>query len=1246
MKKILGLDLGAASIGWALVSEQGNENDSENKVQILGMGSRIIPYEGTEGRDFSSGTGESRNSIRTKARTIRKGYDRYQLRRKYLTDVLKKYNMMPGEREINLTKMELWELRSKAAKQEITLPEFGRIMLLINQKRGYKSCRNEANMDKKDTEYVAQVKRRHTVLNERGITVGQYFWQHLCKDQYFRIKDNVFPREAYIDEFDKICTIQRKAHSVLTGELIEKIRDEIIFYQRQLKSQKGLVSVCELEGRTFRKGNKEFFVGPRVAPKSSPVFQLAKIWENINNIKINDSNGDEISISLEKKKEIYEHLDNNERLTKTDLLRILELKKDSCYVNKQIDKGIQGNTTKTAIIKCLNGNSHYDELMRFELKLIINSEEVYLYDKKTGEVLNSKERKYLDCSIEREPLYRLWHTIYSIGDFNECQRILCEKFEIDEITAGKLAALDFGRQGFGNKSVKAIRKILPYLMEGDCYSDALSYAGYDHIFSMTTEENADRKLSDRIKPIQKNSLRQPVVEKILNQMVNVVNSIIDVHGKPDEIRIELARELKQSKEERSDAEREINKRERENDRIVKLLSEFGHRATRNNIIKWRLYEEINNEEKKLNAMCIYCGQPISISEALLGNEVDVEHIIPKSRLFDDSQSNKTLAHRRCNANKGDMTAYDFMKGKSEKEFNDYIERVNNLYSNNIIRRSKRDKLLMPETKIPDNFIDRQLRESQYISRKAREVLNSVCRNVWCTSGQVTSELRHYWGWDDVLMNLQLPKYKLLELTDIKEWESENGRKKHSKEVIKDWSKRDDQRHHAVDALTIACTKQSYIQRFNTLNSSKTREDMYKVVEERSDSFREKLSLLEKFIISQKPIQVSDVQEAVSKVLISFKAGKKVAVRGTRKVGKFGARRIVQKNILVPRGPLSEESVYGRINIVEKKKPVKYLFENPHLILKPYIKSLVEERIKCFSGDVRKAIASLRKEPIYLDDEKKRLLEYGSCYKQEFVIKYPIDINFNKIDKVIDPKIKEILETRLRKFDNKPKLAFKDIQKEDESIVKWYEDEGLIRPIKSARCFTGLAAVVPVRKDSNGRDTGFVKPGNNHHVAFYSDTEGNISEHVCTFWHAVERKKYGLPVIIKNTNEIWDTIQNKEDGFYPESFLKMLPEPNLKLEISLQQNEMLILGMLKDDAEKSIKIKDYKSISYNLYRVQKLGSCDYTFRHHLETKIIDDEYVKKGRRAIRVNSTKALFALNPLKVKLDCIGRIINNAISC
>ena len=181
---------------------------------------------------------------------------------------------------MELPTLDLWKLRSDAANEseDITAEQLGRIFYMLNQKRGYKSARSEANMDKKDTDYVAEVKSRFEEIKAKGKTVGENFYDELLvannENQYFRVKEKVFPREAYIDEFDKIIEAQKAKHSFLTEEVIEKLRNEIIFYQRKLKSQKGLISLCEFE--SFEKKIKDEngneitkVVGARVSPRTS-----------------------------------------------------------------------------------------------------------------------------------------------------------------------------------------------------------------------------------------------------------------------------------------------------------------------------------------------------------------------------------------------------------------------------------------------------------------------------------------------------------------------------------------------------------------------------------------------------------------------------------------------------------------------------------------------------------------------------------------------------------------------------------------------------------------------------------------------------------------------------------------------------------------------------------------------------------------------------------------------------------------
>jgi CRISPR-associated endonuclease Csn1 len=1255
-KKILGLDLGISSIGWAIIEE------FEEKSQILGLGSRIIPLSNDDKEEFSTGNSISKNQKRTLKRTQRKGYDRYQLRRSALCKKLQELGMLPDADLMNLNSLQLYGLRDKALNGKIELKEIGRIFYHLNQKRGYKSSRSDTNLDKKDTDYVAQVKSNYSKILDERKTIGQHFYTQLQADKYFRIKDIIFPREAYIEEFNAICNEQKKYHSQLSDEVISVLRDRIIYYQRPLKSQKGLVSICEFEGinRVDHRGN-EIFTGPKVTPRSSPLFQLCRIWETVNNISLKTKNAEgskykwsDFIPTIEQKRDIVAYLFKNKQLTSSELLKILNLNKSDVYLNKQIERGIKGNHTYADIEAIIQNK----DLLQFNIAIIEDQSKGFIIDKRTGEIISEEQKYIVDPSIEKEPFYHLWHTIYSIKDLEECALALQNKFSISLEEAEKLAKLDFTKDGFGEKSSKAIRKILPYLMKGYQYSDACMLAGYNHSNSLTNDEKEKIITADKLSLLSKNSLRQPVVEKILNQMIHVVNALIDRFGKPDEIRIELARELKQSKDERNEADKQNSLNKKQHDLICKRLEELGLPQTRKMILKYKLIfpakDKKWNEASAVN-QCIYCGESFQLAEALNGSNFDVDHIIPQAMLFDDSQTNKVLVHRKCNKDKTNTTAYDYISSKGEAALMDYLNRVDDWYKRGIISYSKLQRLktsyndylerkkLKKETeadkRLWESFIDRQLRESAYIARKAKFILAKVCRNVYSTEGAITAKLRKIWGWEDTLMQLQYPKFKELQLTETKVWESNYGSNQHSKEEIIGWSKRDDHRHHALDALTIACTKQGFIQRLNTLNSSEVRDQMKKEIEVETSEYQERMNLLEKYLFKERPFKTEEVKQALAKVLISFKAGKKAASTGTRKIKVNGKKQVIQRGVIIPRGALSEESVYGKIKMLDRNKPVKYLFENPHLILKGYIKEKVEERLRAHENDIKKAISSLKKDPIYLDAQKTIELKYGSCYKEEVVIKYPItQIKAKDLPYIIDKRVRDIVEARLKQFNNKEKEAFKDLDKHP----VWYNEEKKI-PIKTVRMLTGLSAVEAVKEDEHGKQIGFVKPGNNHHIAIYKDQDGNFHEHLCTFWHAVERKKYKLPIVIKNTQEVWNKIFEANDQ-YAQSFLDKLPKDGLELSFSLQQNEMFLLGLDYDMIESAIANNELSILSQNLYRVQKLtivGVSDLNiwFRHHLETSVDSTNEFKLARRFINVRSIGGLLKEKPVKVTISKIGEI-------
>ena len=1221
-KKIVGLDIGTTSIGWAVISQI-----EGGKTKIEGLGSRIIPLATDEKNEFEAGNAISKNQKRTQKRTQRKGYDRYQLRKKDLCKKLEEMGMVPEPALFSIPALELYFLRSNATHEQITLPQLGRILFHLNQKRGYKSSRKDETKDKKETDYVAEVNSRYEKIKQDNITVGQYFYKGLINDERYRIKDQIFPRAAYIEEFNIICKKQQEYYpEILTDRNIQQLRDEIIYYQRLLKSQKGLVSVCEFEGKWYKnKDGKEILSGPKVTPRSSPLFQVCKLWETINNITINSKRGEAFVISLDKKNELFNYLDNHEKLSETELFKILGIgKNDGYYGNKQLSKGLQGNLTKTAIVKILKDQTDLDKLIAFDLS-IESYEEA---DVSSGEVVN---RKRITAEVEKQPLYKLWHILYSIPEEKDIIKKLSHDFKLSEDVARQLAKLDFTKGGFSNKSAKAIRNILPHLQQGAKYSDAMTLAGYNHSDSITAKENLIRPLRDRLKLLPKNSLRQPVVEKILNQLINLVNAIIEQYGKPDEIRIELARELKQSLDERNNAFKNNTKRETENKTIAERLSkEYRVKANRRNIEKWRLYEQTDGN-------CLYCGNKIELSDFLNGDESDVEHIIPKAKIFDDSFQNKVISHRKCNKAKDNLTAYDYMLTQSTEQLNRFEESVAQLYKDRKITKAKRDKLLMTEAKIPTDFIARQLRETQYIARKSREILQEVCRNVWATSGSVTEKLRKLWGWEEALMHLQLEKYKAAGKTEWVEFES-NGQT-HKKERILGWTKRDDHRHHAIDALTIACTQQGFIQRINTLNSKHTRDEM--LAEVKDQVYKEKLTLLEKSLLTKRPFDTAVIETHASQILISFKSGKKVATLGKRKVRKNGKSIVKQEGIIIPRGALSEESVYGKIRR-RKYQTVKLStsFTDVDSIVNKTHKALIKQRLAESDNDPAKAFKALSKNPIWSDNSKTNALTAVEImtFNDEYVIKYPIgSLTVKDLPSIVDNGVRNAIEKRLAEHNNNPKEAFKDL----ENKPVWFNEEKRI-PIKTVRCYTGLDAVAPVKYNEAKKAIGFVKPGNNHHIAIYVNKEGKKVEHAVTFWDAVERKMNGLPVIIRNPKEIWDSVLSEKEK-YTQDFLNKLPEDGWTYLTSMQQNEMFVFNLNLETLTEAIQNKDYSIISKNLFRVQKLSSLlsGWWFRHHLETSVSDkEEGVVLKKKLGRLIVIQSLENLSGIKVKLDALGQIV------
>ena len=1183
-KHVLGLDLGVGSIGWCLIALDAQGDPAE----ILGMGSRVVPLTNLgDDKAFSKGKAFTANQERTARRTMRRGFARYQLRRYRLRRELEKVGMLPDAALIQLPLLELWELRERAATagRRLTLPELGRVLCHINQKRGYRHVKSDAaaivgdeGEKKKDSNsaYLAGIRANDEKLQDEHKTVGQYFAEQLRQNQSesptggisYRIKDQIFSRQRYIDEYDQIMAAQRVYYpDILTDEFIRMLRDEVIFMQRPLKSCKHLVSLCEFEkqekvmrvqqddgkgGRQLVERRVKF--GPKVAPKSSPLFQLCRIYEAVNNIRLTRPDGSPRDITPEERDKIVAHLQSSASLSFAALKKLL---KEKAIIADQLTtkSGLKGNSTRVALAAALQPYPQYHHLLDMELETRMMS--VQLTDEETGEV-TEREVAVVTDSYVRQPLYRLWHILYSIEEREAMRRALITQLgmkeeDLDGGLLDQLYRLDFVKPGYGNKSAKFICKLLPQLQQGLGYSEACAAVGYRHSNSPTSEEITERILLEKIPLLQRNELRQPLVEKILNQMINLVNALKAEYG-VDEVRVELARELKMSREERERMTRQNGERKKANDKVAEKIQKCGLFPTKSRIRKYMLWEEAGRQ-------CLYCGRSIDEKQCLNGDDMEVEHIIPKSVLYDDSYGNKTCACRRCNKEKGNRTALEYIRAKGWED--EYMERINERLKAKKISYSKYQRLRWLKEDIPSDFLERQLRLTQYISRQAMAILQQGIRRVSASEGGVTARLRSLWGYDDILHTLNLDRYDSMGETERVSREGETTEKLR----IKDWSKRKDHRHHAIDALVVASTRQGYIQRLNRVSSESEREAMSGEIEMQKVTKTDKLSLLERWLTQRPHLSVRAVSDKVAEILISYRPGKRVVTRGRNIYRKKTAdgREVtcVQRGVLVPRGELMEASLYGKI------------------------------------------------------------LSQG---RERIVKRYPLHTLKGE---VVDPRLRELIAEYNQEITSKVKAKGAPL----------YLDAAEKQEVRSVRCYVdkpSVAKAIPIRFDECGRAITFVQSGNNHHLALYRTPKGKLVGSIVTFWDAVDRARYGIPLVITHPREVMEQVLQRGD--IPEQVLSLLPPSDWVFVDSLQQDEMVIIGLSDEELQRALEAQDYRKLSEHLYRVQKLSAGKYFIRYHLDTDVDEDNRSGRIPKFYQL-SLDAYKKNNVRKVRVDLLGRI-------
>lgn len=1202
MKKILGLDIGVSSVGLAIVT--GNE---EKKIEKLAV--RVIPEDIDFHGKFYTGNTASKNLARTEKRGIRRNNQRFKQRRDKLYRLLESHQMFPSQNLFELKTLGLYEIRAKAVSEQITLEELGRVLILLNQRRGFLSNKKSNSDEESSTEYKERIKQLESDLN--GKTIGQKIYQELLNTPYVHaitIRERTYLRKTYLEEFDRIWDTQQKYYpDILTGNLdddnikgslYDSIRNKTIYFQRPLKSQKGLVSTC-----LFEKHH-------RAITKTSPYFEIFRIWQRLNDLNWKTSDGKTHYPSQEQKDELFQQLFYHVEPKSKYKLTVSKIKKVLGYGTRE---KIYLNFTE------LDGSRTYTILKKALLDAEVNNPEQYLF-------FSPFEKD------EKGGLFELWHITYSLPTENEIKNALIKRFHFNETQASLIASTINYNSDYGSLSTRAIKKILPYLQKGMPYSDACNQVDYDHSGYKTKIE-----LQEKLSPISPNQLRNPVVEQVLNQVVNMVNIAIDEHGPFDEVRVELARELRNSAKTRKTITQKNARNKKENEKIrKKLKEEYGYSIVNGRDVKrYTLWEESNKK-------CLYCDQLISKHDFLHGL-AEIEHILPKSRSFNNAMSNFMLAHQKCNANKGQMTAYDFMESKGEAYLDAYIEKVNDLYDNGSnkarISKTKFDNLMCKGEDIPSDFVERMKKDSQYIALSAVKILKTICENTYTTTGQVTDLLRKEWGLKQLLQDINYHKYEAIDQIETKQIKVKDNQPK-TITVIKDWSKRDDHRHHAVDALICALTDQKIIFKLNNLNKlyhyhrdamSKEELDAFEKVNEGKFDLKEFVDQSAYEFDCPIPNIRKETKSHLENIFISFK-------KNNGKVLTPSINPANEQKCWTPRGRLHEETVMGQAKIIEKNT-VKLTpnFQQTNAIAHPQLKKIIEDHLHQHNQNPKIAFS------------KKTLQKTPLLFKEKEITEVPVFVDIHtkrvtlatitpkQIQEITDKKTQSIVEKRYLESGEDSKKAFGNL----DTQPLWLNEEKGIQIKRVTVRDNSKTIATTIKRDHFGQEintnesnipTNHVITGGNHHALVYKTDEDKYAVKVISFWDAVA---IGL-VNIEGSGKPYPIINRQDD---PElgSFL-----------YSMQINDLFVLDLKhskQPQEENEIDFYDPKNrekVSQHLFRVQKMSpsgnSIDVFLRHHLETTVSRDKKELRGITWERLSSTKSLSRLT--KIKTNHLGNLI------
>ncbi|HLP04804.1 MAG TPA: HNH endonuclease domain-containing protein [Paludibacter sp.] len=1118
-------------------------------------------------------------------------------------------------------------------------------------------------------------------------TVGTYIYDTLLKNPTQKINGKLvrtIERKFYRDELKQILSKQTEFHAELqnnallnscieelypyneahrniltSNDFVKLFVDDIIFYQRPLKSKKSLISNCKFEYRTYKDTEGVVQKEPiKCVPKSHPLYQELRLWKFVKDLRIYEREK-----TIDGKFYTDYNVTNDFIKSEEDLVELFD------WLNDR--KEIKQDTLLSSFFK-IKKRKKGDEKLPYRWNYVEDKE--YPCNETHAQIINrlAKIKDVTADFLTKEKEMELWHILYSVSDKNEIEKALKtfgRKNKLSNEFVEVFKKFPPFKSEYGSYSEKALKKLLPLMRMGKYWNynaisdktrdriDKLLTAEFDESIQNQVREKAiqltttndfkglpewlasyivynrhseaseytkwktHHDLDEYLKEFKQHSLRNPIVEQVITETLRVVRDIWKKYGEIAEIHVELGREMKNPADKRAAMTKQISENENTNLRIKALLAELANDANVENVRPYspsqqeilKIYEdgvlksgiEIDDDISKISKLAQpskseliryklwleqkyrspYTGEMIPLGK-LFTSAYQIEHIIPQSRYFDDSLSNKVICESVVNGNpyKDNQLGYEFVSKnegrivpelstahKTVKIFNlnEYETFVKQHYGKNS---GKMKKLLMED--IPEAFIERQLNDTRYISKVVKGLLSNIVReedeteptskNVIPTNGSITDTLKKDWGLNDVWNKIITPRFERMNaLTNSNlfgQWTNKEGKNVFQTEVPLELQKgfnkkRIDHRHHAMDALVIACATRSHV---NYLNNESAKA---KAKESRQD-LKTKLCFKSKTdnngnykwqFVKPWSTFTEDAQQALENIIVSFKQNLRVINKTVNKFESYkdengklqldkngNPSKIIRKQTngdsWAIRKPLHKETVAGQVNLRFKKQVALSAAINQWEMLvdknlKTKIKRLINEgldkkKIQKFFADKENTWQGMdisKPEVYYFSNEKEILVASRTALNESF--------NSKTIESITDHGIQKILKNHLSKYNEEkegktiehPELAFsaEGIDNMNKSI-KELNGGRFHQSITKVRCYEPKGNKFNVGTTGNKKDKFVVAAtGTNLYFAIYVDGEGKRSYETIALNTVIDRLKKGESPIIE---EMWTENQ--------------------------------------------------------------------------------------------------------------------------